>query len=59
MTISKIPCPSCGQTGLRVEWRFRVAPIGSFSLAGNGIKFPATETPWLVCDCGFEEEGKR
>jgi hypothetical protein len=48
------PCPSCGGV-LRLEFRFKVKVV---SLAGAQMKLGATEWPYLVCDCGFTEEGK-
>lgn len=58
--VSFPPCPSCGEDALRIEFRLRCKPIGSFSLTGAQMKLSAQEWPWLVCDsCGIEAEGKR
>lgn len=51
------PCPSCGGE-LRLEARWRAKDVDAFSVAGSTVKFPVVQTYWLVCDCGFEEEGK-
>lgn len=48
------PCPTCGGK-LRLEFRFKVKVV---SLAGASMKLGATEWPYLVCDCGFTEEGR-
>lgn len=62
--LADIPCPACGATALRIEWRTRVvaSPIGTFALAGQQVKAPAkTEPwPWVRCGaCGIEAEGSR
>lgn len=52
------PCPKCGGE-LRLETRYEAKPVGTFSLAGAGLKFPVVETFWLVCvSHDFEEKGK-
>ena len=48
------PCPQCGGE-LRLEFRFQVKIVG---IAGTQIKLGAKKWPYLVCDCGFVEEGK-
>lgn len=48
------PCPQCGGV-LRLEFKFKVKVV---SLAGTQMKLGATPWPFLVCDCGFTEEGK-
>ena len=50
------PCPNCGGS-LRIEWRLVVT--GPAMVAGVQVKMAATETPHLVCACGFSEAGKR
>lgn len=53
-------CPACGHEGMRIEWRLKARPLGSFSLAGSQMKVSATETPYLICDgCDIEAEGER
>jgi len=57
--VSDTPCPGCGEKSLTIEMRLTAAPVGAFSLAGVGMKFAATSTPWISCaSCGIEAEGK-
>lgn len=52
-------CAKCGAKALRLEWRLKAKPIGTFSLSGNTMKVSAIKWPWCVCDsCGAESEGK-
>lgn len=56
---SRQTCP-CGNEGLEVEWRIRVKPPGTFSLAGTTLKASAYEVPVLRCpSCRVESEGRR
>lgn len=62
--VAATACPGCEQKALRVELRpeLQARPIGSFSLAGQQMKFSAVkaQVPWLVCgNCGAEARGKR
>jgi hypothetical protein len=53
------PCPACGGDRLRLERRLRAKEVGTFSVAGSQLKFPAVEVLWLVCgECGVESEAK-
>lgn len=53
-------CPACGADALRIEYRLRAKPLGTYSLAGAQPKVAAENWPWLVCDsCGIEAEGKQ
>lgn len=54
-------CKHCGGV-LRVEWRERLEakPLGTFSLAGQTLKFSAVkrEWPYVICDaCELECAG--
>jgi hypothetical protein len=52
-------CPVCGADTLVIEQRIEAKPIGSFSLAGAGMKFSATRWPWIRCTaCGIEARGE-
>lgn len=52
------PCPACGGT-LHLEERLTAHKIGTFSVAGAQLKFPARQRWWIVCDdCGIEAEQK-
>lgn len=61
-------CRYCGVTGaVRIEWRQSLVskPLGTFSLAGVGLKTSAVEAawPWAVCQpehggCGHESRGR-
>lgn len=54
-----VPCKYCGSDKTFVVMRLEPAPLGSFSLAGVGMKTTAKEWPWAVCDgCGHESRGK-
>lgn len=63
-TITEGPCPGtcskCGTDGsLRIEYRLRVKPIGTWALAGAQMKVTATRWPYMVCDaCGARSAGK-
>lgn len=53
------PCPKCNRVGLRIEWRFKAQPLGSYSLAGAQPKVSAYRVPVLLCDnCGLSCEGR-
>lgn len=54
MSLQLPPCPQCGGV-LRLEMKFKVKVV---ALAGAQMKLGAQEWPYLVCDCGFTEEGK-
>lgn len=62
--MSDLWCKHCGPSHpLRIEWReiLEAKPIGTFSLAGAGMKVSCVkhEWPWAVCDnCGRESRGK-
>lgn len=57
--IQSTVCPKCQESTLKVEYRLKTQPVGSFSLAGQQMKFSALEWPWVVCSgCGAESEGK-
>ena len=47
-------CPTCGGA-LRLEWRL-VSTGGG--LSGSQLKVAVRDTPFLVCDCGFTEQGR-
>lgn len=56
--LAETPCPSCGQAGLSIDLRLQCKPIGTFSLAGAGLKFSATERPVLSCThCDWSRDG--
>ncbi|HEX5522788.1 MAG TPA: hypothetical protein VFX53_05040 [Pedococcus sp.] len=57
--VPDVPCPSCDQSTLDVEWRLVAKPLGSFSLAGQQMKVSAVETPFLVCPCGLDLQGSK
>ncbi len=60
MKVEETPCPACGALALRIESRLAIRQIGTFSLAGQQMKFSADQVPWLVCgSCGVEAEGHR
>jgi hypothetical protein len=43
-------CPGCATVGsLSIEKVLHAAPVGSYSLAGVMVKFPARVRPQLVC----------
>lgn len=48
--LAKIPCPACGKLALRLEYRLRVKPFGTYSLAGTQPKVAASEWPYVVCE---------
>lgn len=52
-------CKHCGpEFALRIEWRLVAKPLGTFSLAGQQMKFSAANTPFVICDnCGRESQG--
>lgn len=57
--VADTPCPGCGNKTLAIEMRLTASPVGTFSLAGVGMKVTAATKPWLVCtNCGIEAEGK-
>jgi len=57
--VADTPCPACGEKTLTIEMRLTAAPVGTFSLAGVGMKVTAATKPWLICtNCGIEAEGK-
>lgn len=56
--VAKIPCPSCGESQLRLTTKLESRPIGTWSLSGNQLKSSAVEWPYVVCDndeCDFEK----
>jgi hypothetical protein len=61
--MSGLWCKHCGpQQPLRIEMREELVakPIGTFSLAGQTVKFSTVKRgwPWAVCDnCGRESRG--
>ena len=58
MNIEETPCPACGETALRIQWKLKSKPIGSFSLSGGQMKTVVRPWPYLICDkCGIEAEG--
>lgn len=55
-----VPCPACGAGPgvLSIVERLVASPLGSFSLAGAGLKVSARWRPVLVCaECGWEDVG--
>lgn len=52
-------CPACGTVGLRIEHRLVANTNRNYSLAGVQDKVTAVETPFVVCGCGLEKQGKR
>lgn len=57
------PCPVCGEQAFWIDMRETMIakPLGTFSLAGETMKFSVMRKPWpwIVCGaCGFEEMGK-
>lgn len=59
-----VPCKRCGKRTLHIELRPNVTAkdIGSFSIAGQQVKFCANVDPWpwAVCgNCGAESKGKK
>lgn len=53
-----VPCKYCGSENTFIVMRLEPAPIGTFALAGVGMKTTAKEWPWAVCDgCGHESRG--
>lgn len=51
-------CPKCGEGHLYLESRFTAKELGTYSLAGVGMKLSVTPTFWIVCDhCGVEAKG--
>lgn len=56
---ANVPCPACGERRLEVETRLTPKDIGTFGLAGQTMKFPATWQYWVICRaCGVESRGK-
>lgn len=56
--IEQTPCPACGARTLRIEKRLCAHPVGTYSLAGQGMKFSAHWGMFLVCvNCGIEAQG--
>lgn len=52
-------CKYCNHQGLRIEWRLKAKPLGTWSLAGMQDKVVAQKWPWCICDnCKHESEGK-
>jgi hypothetical protein len=49
------PCPNCGGT-LRLELRLQAT---NGLIGGSQPKVAVRQWPYLVCDCGFAEAGKR
>ena len=60
-TADTATCPTCTTTGtLRVDLRMCANPLGTFSLAGAGMKVTARVRPVLTCTtpgCGFHLAG--
>jgi hypothetical protein len=51
-------CPRCEATPLRIRWELAVKPIGSFSLAGQQMKWSAANRAVVWCtNCSFEVHG--
>lgn len=51
-------CPQ-GSVQMRLQWRMVARKIGTFSLAGQQMKFSAVRCPFLICDaCGLSAQGK-
>lgn len=51
------PCPRCGHMSLAAEKRLRASKVGTFSLAGVGMKFSAGYKIYVYCTlyaCVFE-----
>ena len=60
--MESMDCKHCGEP-LRIEWREEIIakPIGTWSLAGQQIKFSGQKVkwPWAVCDnCKMESRGE-
>lgn len=58
-----IPCQSCGVPALMLVYRLESLPLGSFALAGVGLKTVASEWPYCVCEpelggCGEQSRGE-
>lgn len=43
------PCPRCHKTKLELKWWLEAKPIGTFSLAGQQMKFSAFENAAIRC----------
>lgn len=59
-SVDESPCPVCEAPPgcLAIEARMVAAPLGSFSLAGVGLKVPARLRPVLTCSaCGLQVVG--
>lgn len=59
--LKEIPCPQCGECTLYLGEGLRARPIGSFSLAGQQMKFSAVSTPVIRCKtrgCDFVKHPK-
>lgn len=50
-----VPCIKCGAMALRIEFRLRAKPPGSYSLSGSQPKVSTYRWPYMVCD-GCESE---
>lgn len=58
-TVEESRCPSCGEPGtLSLGSALVAKPIGTFSLAGAGMKVSAVLRPTLSCSaCGLHRTG--
>jgi len=59
--LSTVPCPECENVGtLYIGTVLQAKPIGSFSLAGQQMKFSANEIPAIRCTaCTFVKPARR
>lgn len=60
MKIDETPCPNCEAVAtLFIQTKMVANPIGSFSIAGAGLKVTAQERPVLTCTaCEWEKIGR-
>ncbi len=53
------PCPRCGERQLTLSWWLEAKPIGTFSLAGQQLKFSARENAVVRCQfCRLVLQGR-
>ena len=59
-TIDRTPCPRCGlSNNLYIVIEFVASPLGTFSLAGETVKFSGRELPVVKCrNCHFALVGE-
>ncbi len=59
-TIVRTACPQCQQVGgLYIVVKFVASPLGTFSLAGGGVKLSGQELPVVECrNCPFTLVGE-